>query len=312
MPSRREVQARHAMPTRRDVPTRHEMPTRRDVLGLALGGGLALVGMSACAGPDESATTTTTAPPTGQLETLGPIRTVTPDAPAKRVLTLSSADLDVLTALGHTPTAAWAADGTGPRPWRRQAAPPAPEWDGAGPPSLKSLLRFGVDAFALAAADVSRSQLRAYEQLAAVIVGPDGRPGWRDHVDLIADAVDADPREVVRAAKNELETWAEEQRRSGVDGVVVVIGPGEGPDTPVATLDAGSPFGEEVTALGFEVISHPEPVPFRQLRRRGVTVVRVDPRDGDVVAAVRQPSVTSLPWALGRLAPRPRPRARSR
>lgn len=283
------------------------MTTRREVLRLALGGGLALMGVSACAGPGDTTTTSSPSTPTGPLAPPEPIRTVTADAPARRVVALSSADLDVLVALDREPTAAWAADGTGPRPWRERPAPPSPEWDEAGPPSLRSLLPFGADAFAMAATDVSESQLRAYEQLAAVIVDPAGRPGWRDHLNLIADAVGEDPDEIAEATAKEVETWAERQRRLGVSSVVVVIGTGADPDTPVATLDADSPLGAELRALGFDVISHPEPVAYRSLRGRGVQVVRVDPRDSDLVAAVRQPSVTSLPWALERLARGRRP-----
>ena len=62
-----------------------------------------------------------------------------------------------------------------------------------------------------------------------------------------------------------------------------------------------SPLGAEIRALGFEVDARAEPRPYRELRRPGVQVARVDPRDDDLVAAVRQPSATSLPWVLDRL-----------
>lgn len=275
--------------------------SRRDLLRLALGGGLALVGMSACGANGDPTTTGSPAESAGPPAPPEPVRTVTPDAPARRVIALSSADLDVLLALDTEPVAAWAHEGTGPRPWRMRPGPPAPEWDDPGPPSLRSLLPFGVDAFAMAAADVSESQLRGYERLAAVIVDPAGRPGWREHLELIAEAVGADAGPVADVTEEALDTWAERQRGSGVESFVVVIGTGADPDTPVATLDADSPLGEELRALGFEVIAHPEPIAFRELRGPGVQVVRVDPRDGDLVAAVRQPSVASLPWALERL-----------
>lgn len=281
------------------------MTSRRDLLRLALGGGLALVGVSACGRPGGSTTTTTTtgtaSTSTGPLSAPKPVRTVTPDSPARRVIALSSADLDVLVALEHEPEVAWAADGTGPRPWRQQAAPPAPAWDGPGLPSLGALVLFGVDAFAMAAADATESQLRAYERLGAVIVGPEGRPGWRDHVVLVADAVGRDPGPVVESTTEALETWAEGQRSRGVESFVVVIGTGADPDTPVATLAADTPLGAELHALGFDVLDRSEAVPSRDLRGDGVQVVRVDPRDADLVAAIRQPSVASLPWALDTL-----------
>ncbi|MGW8593389.1 ABC transporter substrate-binding protein [Dietzia sp. NPDC055340] len=282
------------------------MTSRRDLLRLALGAGLATVGVSGCARTDDPGRTTTTpstrgASTSGSLAPPEPVRTVTPDAPARQVVAMSSADLDVLHALDHAPTAAWAADGTGPRPWRGRPAPPAPEWAGSGPPSLRSLLPFGVDAFAMASADVTESQLRAYERLGAVIVGPEGRPDWRDHLHLIADAVGADPAPAERATGEVLGAWAERQRRLGVESFVVVIGTGADPDTAVATLAADAPLLAELRALGFDVVTYPGPVVFRELRRPGVHVVRVDPRDGDLVAAVRQPSVSSLPWALERL-----------
>lgn len=278
------------------------MTSRRDLLRLAVGGGLTLAGLTAC-GPGGGSTTTTTPAPTASdpLAPPSPIRTPTPDAPPRRLIALSSADLDVLHALDREPTAAWAVDGTGPRPWRDHPAPPSPEWDGPGLPSLRSLLPFGVDAFVLVAADVTGPELRGYEQLATVIVDPQGRPGWRDHLDLVAGAVDRDPTPAAETAEKALEEWSEGQRRLGVDALVVVIGTGARPDTPVATLAATSPLGAEIRALGFDVDSRPDPVPYRDLRRPGVQVVRVDPRDDDLVAAVRQPSVASLPWALERL-----------
>lgn len=279
------------------------MTSRRDLLRLALGGGLVFVGATACGRSGESTTTTTShaAAPTDPLLPPDPVRTVTPGSPARRVIALSSADLDVLLALGHEPTAAWAVEGTGPRPWRRQPAPPAPDWNQPGPPSLRSLLPFGVDAFAMATADATESQMRAYERLGAVIADPAGRPGWRDHLDLIAGAVGRDPGPVAESTTQALEAWAEGQRSIGVDTFVVVIGTGADPDTPVATLAADSPLGAEFGALGFDVLDRPESVPFGDLRRPGVQVVRVDPRDADLVSAIRQPSVTALPWALERL-----------
>ncbi len=284
--------------------------SRRVLLRLGLGGALALVGVSACGGRDGAATRSTTAATTttgsaatssGPLSPPGPVRTVTSDAPARRVVALSSADLDVLLALGHEPEAAWAAEGAGPRPWRQRPAPPAPEWGRSGLPSLRAVLPFGADAFAMAAAEVTESQMRAYEQLAAVIADPAGRPGWREHLELVAEAVGVDPGPVAGSATEVLEAWAEGQRSAGVEAFVVVVGTGADPDTPVATLAADSPLGAELRALGFGVVDHPDPVPYRELRRPGVQVVRVDPRDADLVAAVRQPSVTSLPWALERL-----------
>lgn len=286
------------------------MNSRRDVLRLALGVGLGLAGLSACGATGDNPTTTTTSSstPTGDpLAPPSPIRTPTEDAPVRRVISLSSADLDVLLALGIEPHAAWAADGTGPRPWREAPSPPAPDWDGPGLPSLRSLLPFGFDAVALAAADASEAQLRGVERLATVIADPDGRPGWRRHLELVADAADRDPTPSANSAERELETWARGQRRLGVEALVVVVATGARPDTPVATLDARSPLGAEVRDLGFDVVSRPDPTPYRDLRRPGVQVVRVDPRDGDLVAAVRQPSVTSLPWALGRLVEGRRP-----
>lgn len=283
------------------------MPTRRDALRLALGAGLGLTGLSACGAGGEA--TTTRSPVSGDdpLAPPSPIRTPTADSPVRRVFTLSSADLDVLLALDREPAAAWAADGTGPRPWRDRVAPPAPDWGGPGLPSLRSLLPFRVDAFALAAADASESQLRGLERLAGVIVDPGGRPGWREHLDLVAAAVDRDPDPAAGVAEEALDAWTGGQRRLGVRALVVVVGTGARPDTPVATLGEGSPLGGEIRRLGLEVISYAEPTPYRELRRPGVQVVRVDPRDGDLVAAVRQPSVTSLPWALGRLVEGRRP-----
>ncbi|WP_346034507.1 ABC transporter substrate-binding protein [Dietzia natronolimnaea] len=282
------------------------MHSRRDVLRLALGAGAGLATLSACGAVGETTTgpTTTTGDP---MAPPSPVRTPTDDPPVRRVMPLSSADLDVVLALGLEPEAAWAADGTGPRPWRDRPSPPAPDWGGPGLPSLRSLLPFGVDAFALAAADVSESQLRGFEQLATVIVDPGGRPGWRTHLGVVAGAVDRDPDRIAATAEGALDSWTRGQRRLGVDAVAVVIGTGARPDTPVATLHDGSPFATEIRDLGVDVISHPEPVPYRELRRPGVQVVRVDPRDGDLVAAVRQPSVSSLPWALGRLVEGRRP-----
>lgn len=277
------------------------MTSRRDLFRLAVGGGLTLAGLAACGAGGESTTTSPASTSSDPLTPASPIRTPTPDAPPRRLIALSSADLDVLRALDREPTAAWAVEGTGPRPWRERPAPPTPAWDGPGLPSLRSLLPFGVDAFVLAAADVTESELRGYEQLATVIVDPEGRPGWRGHLDLVAGAVDRDPSPAAEATEEALETWADGQRRLGVESLAVVIGTGARPDTPVATLVAQSPFGAEVRALGFSVVSRPVPVPYRDLRRRGVQVVRVDPRDDDLVAAVRQPSVSSLPWALERL-----------
>ena len=308
------------------------MTPRRSPLHLALAGAITIGLAAGCAGADgpegqspespavtttatsaTSATTATALPSGAEASASGsagspqPVRTVTPDAPAKQVMPLSSADLDVLLALELEPTAAWAVDGTGPRPWRQHPAPAGPEWDEAGMPSLRSLLPFGAEAFAMAAADVSESQLRAYEGLAAVIVDPEGRPGWRDHLNLMADAVGRDPDSAAASTEDDLEAWAEKQRRLGVEDFVVVVGTGAHPDTPVATLASNSPPGAEIRELGFGVISHPEPVAYRDLRRPGVQVVRVDPRDEDLVAAVRQPSVSSLPWALDRLVTGRRP-----
>lgn len=156
-------------------------------------------------------------------------------------------------------------------------------------------------AFAIAAADLSARQMRELEQLAVVIASPEGRPGWREHLDIVAEAVDVDPRQAADAAERELEKWAREQRRLGVTGFAVVVGSGARPETSVATVAGDAPVSREISALDFDVISHVEPVAYRDLRRGGVQVVRVDPRDRDLVAAVRQPSVSSLPWALGRL-----------
>jgi iron complex transport system substrate-binding protein len=281
--------------------------SRRDVLRLALGAGLGLAGLTACGAGGESTTTSPAVSTSDPLAPPAPVRTPTEDSPVRSLGTLSSADLDVVLALGMEPEVAWAADGTGPRPWRERPSPPEPDWAGSGPPSLRSLLLFGVDAFALAAADVSEAQLRGFEQLATVIVDPDGRPGWREHLDLVAGAVDRDPAPPAADTEDALDAWSRGQRRLGVEALVVVVGTGARPDTPVATLQDGSPFGRELRDLGFEVISDPEPVPYRELRRPGVQVARVDPRDGDLVAAVRQPSVTSLPWALDRLADGRRP-----
>lgn len=274
---------------------------RRDVLRLALGAGVGL-GLAACGAGGEATTTTSAAPsPSDPLAPPSPVRTPTPDSPVRRVVALSSADLDVLHALGVEPEAAWAVDGTGPRPWRDLPTPPAPEWSGPGLPSLRSVLPFGADAFALAAADVSTAQLRDYERLATVIVDPAGRPGWRDHLDLLAGATDRDGGPAADATRRELDAWTEGQRRMGVEALAVVVGTGARPDTPVATLAADSPLGAEIRALGLDVLAHPAPVAYRELRRPSVQVVRVDPRDGDLVAAVRQPSVSSLPWALAEL-----------
>ncbi|EYT63287.1 hypothetical protein H483_0107680 [Dietzia sp. UCD-THP] len=281
------------------------MNSRRDVLRVALGAGLGLACLTAC-GPDGG----TTSPATTSRDPLAPpspVRTPTDDPPVRRVVALSSADLDALVALGMEPEAAWAVDGTGPRPWRDRPSPPAPDWGGPGLPSLRSLLPFGADAFALAAADVSEAQLRGYEQLATVIADPDGRPGWRRHLELVAEAVHRDPNRAAASAEEALDGWAEGQRRLGVEALAVVVGTGARPDTPVATLDGRSPLADEIRELGFDIVSHREPVPYRQLRRPGVQVVRVDPRDDDLVAAVRQPSVSSLPWALGRLVEGRRP-----
>ena len=277
---------------------------RRGLFRLAVGGGLALVGLSgagACGAPGGSTTTSSTTSPADPLAPPSPIRTPTADTPVRRVVTLSSADLDVLLALGRDPAAAWAVDGTGPRPWRDTPAPPAPEWAGPGLPSLRSLLPLGMDAFAMAAADASVAQLRGYERLATVIVDPEGRPLWRDHLNLIADAVGVDPAPATAVTTDRLDAWARGQRRLGVEELVVVVGTGARPDTPVATLAADSPLGNEIRELGFEVGHRFEPTPYREFRRRGVQVVRVDPRDDDLVSAVRQPSVSSLPWALDQL-----------
>lgn len=283
--------------------------SRRDALRLTVGGGLALVGLAggaACGTPGGSTTTTPTTT-TDPLAPPSPIRTPTADVPVRRVVALSSADLDVLHALEKEPVAAWAIDGTGPRPWRGHPAPQAPEWDGPGLPSLRSLLPYGMDAFAMAAADASLTQLRGFERLATVIVDPGGRPRWRDHLELMAEAVGGDPSPSVDGTSARLDAWARGQRRLGVEEFVVVVATGARPDTPVATLAADSPLGAEIGALGFEVVYRAEPTPYREFRRRGVQVVRVDPRDGDLVAAVRQPSVSSLPWALERLAQGRRP-----
>ncbi|AWH95715.1 ABC transporter substrate-binding protein [Dietzia psychralcaliphila] len=282
------------------------MTSRRDALRLALGAGLGLAGLTACGTTGE--TTTSSASSTSDpLAPPSPVRTPTDDPPIRRVIPLSSADLDVVLALGVEPEAAWAEDGSGPRPWRDHPSPPAPDWGGPGLPSLRSLLPFGVDAFALAAADVSEAQLRGFEQLATVIVDPAGRPGWRQHLKLVGEALHRDPAPAAAAAEEALDAWARAQRGLGVDALVVVVGTGARPDTPVATLDDRSPLGGEIRELGFDVVSHREPIPYRQLRRPGVQVVRVDPRDGDVVTAVRQPSVSSLPWVLDRLVEGRRP-----
>lgn len=268
-------------------------------LGVAgLGAGSALLAACGTAGETgEPAAPTTTDP----LAPPSPVRTPTPDAPVRRVVALSSADLDVLTALEVEPRGAWAEDGTGPRPWRDATAPPGPDWDGPGPPTLRALLPLGAEAFALAAADLSPAQLRAYEQLATVIADPAGRPSWRDHLELVGEAVDRDPAPAAATADEALDDWVRGQRRLGVEGLAVVLGTGARPDTQVATLAASAPLSRAITDLGFGVHAHGEPVPYRDLRRRGVQVVRVDPRNADLVAAVRQPSVLSLSWALGEL-----------
>lgn len=285
------------------------MNSRRDVLRLALGVGLGAAGLTACGANGESPTTTPGSSTTtgNPLSPPSPIRTPTDGSPVRSVIALSSADLDVLLALGVEPEAAWAADGTGPRPWRDAPSPPAPDWDGPGLPSLRSLLPFRFDAVALAAADASEAQLRGVERLATVIADPGGRPGWRRHLELVADAADRDPTPAAESAEEALETWTRGQRRLGVEALVVVIATGARPDTPVATLDARSPLGAEIRELGVDVLSRPDPTPYRDLRRPGVQVARVDPRDGNLVAAVRQPSVSSLPWALARLVEGRRP-----
>lgn len=287
---------------------------RREALRAALGVAGVLSGsalLAACG--DEAGTTTgaggATTTRTDPLAPPSPVRTPTPDAPVRRVVALSSADLDVLVALDVDPAAAWAQDGTAPRPWRRRPAPSAPAWDGPGPPTLRALLPLGAGAFALAAADVSREQLRGYEQLATVIADPAGRPGWRDHLELVAAAVDRDPRPAEDRAGEALDGWVAGQRRLGVTTLAVVLATGARPDTPVATLAADAPLAREVRDLGFDVLAHDEAVPYRDLRRPGVQVVRVDPRDADLVAAVRQPSVLSLPWALEALVRNRRPSA---
>ena len=293
------------------VPRENPGPvSRRGLLRLTVGGGLAMVGLSgvaACGTPGGSTTTSSTPSPADPLAPPSPIRTPTANAPVHRVVALSSADLDVLVELGRDPVAAWAVDGTGPRPWRDHPAPPVPEWDGPGLPSLRSLLPFDMEALAIAAADVSLAQLRGYERMGTVIVDARGRPRWRDHLQLMADAVEGDPSPAAAATKEKLDAWARDQRRRGVEKVVVVLGTGARPDTPVATLAADSPLGVELRELGFEVGYRPEPTSYREFRRRGVLVVRVDPRDDDLVAAVRQPSVSSLPWALERLVRARRP-----
>lgn len=290
------------------APARGSGPARRDVLRLGFGAGLGLVGvgLAACGSGDGATTTrsTTTSDPAAAPD---PVRTPTPDSPVERVVALSSADLDVLVALGQDPVAAWAEEGTGPRPWRPRPAPPEPDWDGPGLPSLSSVLPFGAEAFALAAADPAEGQLRDYERLATVIAGPDGRPGWRAHLGMVASAVDADPSGPEESTQEALEAWLRGQRSLGAEALVVVVGTGARPDTPVATLAADAPLCREVAALGLEVVAEAEPVAYRDLRRPGVQLVRVDPRDDDVVAAVRQPSVTSLPWVLERLVEGRRP-----
>lgn len=290
------------------APAHGSGPARRDVLRLGLGAGLGLVGagLAACGAGDGTTTSpsTTTSDPAAAP---GPDRTPTPDSPVERVVALSSADLDVLVALGRDPVAAWATEGTGPRPWRPRPAPSSPDWGGPGLPSLSSVLPFGADAFALAAADPAEGQLRDYEQLATVIAGPDGRPGWRDHLGMVARAVDADPSGPEGVAQVALEAWLRGQRELGARALVVVVGTGTRPDTPVATLAADAPLCREVADLGLEVVAEPEPVAYRELRRPGVQLVRVDPHDDDVVTAVRQPSVRSLPWVLERLVEGRRP-----
>ena len=89
--------------------------SRRDLLRLALGAGLATVGVPGGARTDDPGRTTTTpstrgASTSGSLAPPEPVRTVTPDAPARQVVAMSSADLDGLHALDHAPTAAWAAE----------------------------------------------------------------------------------------------------------------------------------------------------------------------------------------------------------
>lgn len=262
---------------------------------------MGLAGLSACGAPGEKTTTRSSGPTSDPLRAPSPVRTPTPDSPARRIVSLSSADLDVLVALGVEPVAAWASDGTGPRPWRRRPAPPGPKWNGPGLPTLQTLVPWAPGAFALAAADPSVRELRGLEQLAVVIAGPAGRPEWRQHLDIVAKAVGGDPRPAADAANRELSRWARGQRRIGVTGFVVVVGPGARPDTPVATVARDAPLAREIAALEFDVASHAEPVAYRDLRRKGVQVVRVDPRDRDLLAAMRQPSVSSLPWALARL-----------
>ena len=234
------------------------------------------------------------APPT-------PRRTVVPGQQIDRVVTLSSADLDVVHALGAVPTAAWATEGTKARPWRRLDTPRTPRWNRPGAPSLASLLPFAPEAIILAAADVTADQMRGYEQIAAVVAHPAGRPGWAEHLELVAAALDRGYTDTLEVTTTALEAWATEQRDRGARRFAVVLATGARPDTPVATLSNRQPLAREIEALGFGILAHDNPVPYRELRTRGVQVVRIDPRNDDIVTAARQPSALSLPWLLPEL-----------
>ena len=271
-------------------------PSRRALLAaaLGLGAGTLLAGCGpgaddAASGPDPLA------PPT-------PLRTVAPGSPATRVVTLSSVDLDAVAALGRTPVAAWAAGGTGPRPWRRSAAPPAPERDDdrVGPPSPAALLPFAPQAVALAGADVSEAEMRGYEAVCAVVASAEGWPGWRRHLELVAGALGADAGDTVEVTTTALNAWAQARRRAGIGRIALALAP-RGSSDPVATLPASSPLGREVAGLGFDVLARDEPVEARSLAGRGTLVLWADPADDDVATAASGPGALSLPWLLDRL-----------
>lgn len=279
-------------------------PSRRRVLRGVLALGAAPFAAAACGRDPDPAP----AEPTGDpLAPPRPVRTVDPSSPVSRLVTLSSADLDVAHALGLPVAAAWAADGAGPRPWRAAPAPTPVDWTGEGLPDLRSLLPAAPGALLCAAADPSTDQLRAYERLAPVVCGDSGYPAWDEHVRLVAEAAGRRPDDAVRVTTTALDAWASARRRDGCRSLAVVLATGAGDGTPVATLAADAPFARRVAALGFDVVAHPEAVEYGRLRGPGVLVVRVDPGDADMVAAVRQPSTLSLPWALDVLARGRRP-----
>ena len=69
------------------------MTSRRDLFRLAVGAGLSLAALGACGAEKGATTTSPSATPTDPLAPPEPVRTPTPDAPPRRLLALSSADL---------------------------------------------------------------------------------------------------------------------------------------------------------------------------------------------------------------------------